>query len=95
MDTTEKIENELADCLKSISSTGLTNMDSQIIEKLNSISAAATGMGMDQGKKLTDNLSAVLKNFKEGKASEDSVALRITAMEFYLKKTQGSDTEEL
>jgi len=95
MDTTEKIDSELEACLKSIGSTGLANMDPQIIETLDKISAAAAGLGMDQGKKLTENLSAVLKNYKEGKSGEDSVALRITALEFYLKNTGGGDAEEL
>ena len=96
MDTIEKIHVELETCLKNIVSAGLGNLDPKNIEKLDAISAAATGLGMDQGKKLTDNLSAVLKLLKEGKSSEDSAGIRITALDFYLKHTEGSaSTEEI
>jgi len=96
METIEKIHSELEACLKSINAAGLGNLNPEDIEKLDKISAAAAGLGIDQGKKLTENLSAVLKNFKEGKSGEDSVAIRITALDFYLKNTQGgASTEEL
>jgi len=96
MDGTEKIHSELEACLKKINSAKLGSLDQAVIDTLDKISAGATGLGMDQGKKLIDNLSAVLKNFKEGKSNEDSVSLRLTAIEFYLKNTRGeASTEEI
>ena len=96
MDTAEKIHSELNDCLNNINSAGLGSFDPRNIETLDSICAAATGLGMDQGKKLIENLSTALKNFREGKTGEDSVSVRITALDFYLKNIQGGgSTEEL
>ena len=96
MDSAEKIHSELDACIKSINSAGLGKLDPQITEKLDKICAAAAGLGIDQGKKLAENLSTVLKSFKEGKSSEDSVAVRLTALEFYLNSTGGgAATEEL
>jgi hypothetical protein len=96
MDTEEKIHIELEACLNSINSGGIGNPDPHIIEKLDQISAAAAGLGMDQGKKLPENLSAVLKKFKEGQSGEESVAIRVTALDFYLQNTRSpAATEEL
>ena len=96
MDTVENLQKELNNCIKSINSAGLGSLDVKNIETLDKLSEAATILGMTQGKKLIDNLVTVLKAFKEGKSKEDSVSIRLTAMEFYLKNTQGGgSTEEL
>ena len=95
MDTVESLQKELENCINSINSAGLGSLDVKNIETLEKISAAAAGMGMNQGKKLVDNLSTVLKSFKEGKSPEESVSIRMTALDFYLKNTQGSATEDL
>ena len=95
MDTPEKIQSELEAYLKNMRTTGIGSIDMQSIDKLDKISDAAAGLGMMQGSKLVNNLSAVLKNFKEGKTGEDSVDIRVTALDFYLKNTQGGAAEEL
>jgi hypothetical protein len=95
MDTAENLQKELAGCVDGINAAGLGSLDLKAIEKLDTLSAAAAGLGMNQGKKLIDNLSAVLKSFKDGKSTEDSVTIRMTAMDFYLKNTQGDSLEEL
>jgi hypothetical protein len=69
-------------------------LDPQITDKLDKFSAAAGGLGMNSGKKLIDNLSAVLKSFKEGKSKEDSVQVRLTALDFYLQNIKGGGSEE-
>ena len=96
MDTVDNLQKELESCINSINSAGLGSLDSQNIDKLDKLSAAAAGFKMNQGKILIDNLSTVLKSFKEGKSTEDSVSIRLTAMDFYLKNTKSSgSTEEL
>jgi hypothetical protein len=95
MDTVEKVQKELEGCLGGINAGGPGAADVQLIEKLEQISVAAAGLGMNQGQKLIDNLSAALKSFKEGKAPEDSVKLRLTALDFYLQNTAGAAVEEL
>ena len=95
MNTAENIQKELEGCLDSINSDGLGNLNAQNIEKLDHISAAAAEQGMNQGKKLIDNFVTTLKSFKEGKSAEESVSVRLTALEFYLKNMKGAATEEL
>ncbi|MDR1929220.1 MAG: hypothetical protein LBQ44_01195 [Treponema sp.] len=58
-------------------------------------SAEAEKLGMKTAKQLLENLHTVLKNRKEGGASEGSVAIRLTALEFYVKKLQSGSTEDL
>jgi len=91
----ESFQKVLADCVSSIRSSGLNNLNAQLIDKLDNLSHSASELGMTQGKKLIENLSTVLKTFKEGKSGEDSVMLRIEALDFYLKNTNGAATEEL
>jgi hypothetical protein len=95
MDTVETLQKELEKCVNSINSTGPGSMDLQNIEKLDKMSIAAAELGMKQGKQLIDNLSAVIKSYKEGNSKEDSVSIRLTAIDFYLKNTLGGDIEEL
>jgi len=86
MDTVVKIHSRLRACLDSIDKSGLDNMDPAIIGELEQIYAVASSLGMEQGKKLAENLCDVLKSYKEGKAGEENVSVRITALDFYLKK---------
>ncbi|MDR1588117.1 MAG: hypothetical protein LBS57_11725 [Treponema sp.] len=95
MDTVENLQKELETCIGSINSAGLSSPDPQNTEKLDKMSAAAASLGMNQAKKLIDNLSTVLKSFKDGAAKEESVTVRLTALEFYLKNTAGGPTEDL
>ena len=96
MDTVEGVREELEKCIKKINSLGKSAFDDQMSEQLGKLSAAAVGVGMPAAQKLVDNLSGVLKLFKEGKSGEDSVSVRVTALEFYLKKiSSGAGEEEL
>ncbi|MDR2433451.1 MAG: hypothetical protein LBD47_02635 [Treponema sp.] len=88
MDTIEQLHRELEDCIDSITAAGLGNLNLQHIETLDTISAAAAALGMNQGKKLIDNFASVLRSFKEGKSPAESVSLRLTALNFYLKNTR-------
>ncbi len=87
---------DLETILSNISSSGFDKIDQSIIEKLEKISAEAGVLGMKTGKSLIDNLSGIIKSFKEGKSSIDSVSLRFTALEFYKKNLldQGAGNEE-
>jgi hypothetical protein len=94
MNTVEGLRGELEAYVAGINSTGLDGLDSQAIEKLDTFSTAADGLGMNTGKKLINNLSLVLKSFKEGKSKEDSVQIRLTALDFYLQNIKGGGGEE-
>ncbi|MDR0623568.1 MAG: hypothetical protein LBG10_03975 [Treponema sp.] len=94
MDSVDGLREELTSCLAQINDAGLGSLDLQIIEKIDKFAAAAGGLGMNSGKKLIENLSAVLKSFKEGKSQESSVQVRLTALDFYLRNIQGGGAEE-
>jgi hypothetical protein len=94
MNTVESLREELEGCVSHINSSGFGTLDPQITGKLEQFSAAAGGLGMNSGKKLIENLSTVLKSFKEGKSREESIQLRLTALDFYLQNIKGGGGEE-
>jgi hypothetical protein len=94
MDTVDSLRGELEACITTINAAGLTSLDPQNIEKLDKISAVAADLGMNSGKKLIDNLSAVLNSYREGKSREESVQVRLTALDFYLQNIKGGGGEE-
>jgi c-di-GMP-binding flagellar brake protein YcgR len=97
MDAIETIRGELEQLLSDISASGYANIDAGIMGRLDAVGAVAEKLGMKNGKKLIDNLTEVLKSFKEGKTEEKSVALRFTALEFYNSniKAEAGEVEEL
>jgi hypothetical protein len=94
MDSVDGLREELTSCLTRINNSGLGSLDPQIIEKLDEFAAAAGRLGMNSGKKLIENLSEVLKSFKDGKSQEGSVQVRLTALDFYLQNIKGGGGEE-
>ena len=78
MDTVENVCSEVEKILAEVSSKG---GDDAIKAKLEKLSAAAETLGMKSGKKLIDNLTTALNDGKTG----DSLAVRITALDFYNK----------
>jgi hypothetical protein len=94
MDTVESLREELEKCVSGINSAGLGNFDPQNTDKLEKFAAAAAGLGMNTGKKLVDNLTNVLKSFKDGGAGESSVTVRLTALDFYLQHIKSGGAEE-
>ena len=98
MGNTKQVCDDLETVLSSITSSGFDKVDPSIIEKLEKIGSEAGTLGMKTGKSLIDNLSGVLKSFKEGKSSVESISLRFTALEFYKKNivdNQGTENEEI
>ncbi|MDR1105532.1 MAG: hypothetical protein LBL44_04170 [Treponema sp.] len=93
--TVDGLRSELEGCISNITSAGLGNLDGGNIDKLEKLSGEAGGLDMKQGKKLIDNLVAVLKSLKDGSAKEDSVQIRLTAMDFYIKNIQDGAIEDL
>jgi hypothetical protein len=86
MDTIENVCKELEKIVADITAKGAANIDiAGCVENIDKISLAAESLGMKSGKKLVDNLSAVLKSFKDGKSEEGSVSVRVTALDFYIK----------
>jgi hypothetical protein len=90
MDSIENVCKEVEKVLGTINAKGIANIDEGVCGDLEKLSAAAETLGMKSGKKLIDNLSTVVKSFKEGKSEEGSVLLRITALDFYNKNVLNS-----
>ena len=98
MSNTKQVLDDLETVISNITSLGFDKVDPTTIEKLEKISSDAGALGMKTGKRLIDNLSSVLKSFKEGKSSVESISLRFTALEFYKKNivdNQGTENEEI
>ena len=81
MDTVENVCKEIEKSLTKINSTGVENIDEGTRAHLDKLSAAAETVGMKSGKRFIDNLLTALKEGKTG----DSLAVRITALDFYNK----------
>ena len=94
--TIEELKSELEKVISSITSSGFSNIDSGIVAKLDKYAISAGELGMKEGKHLIQNLSAVLKAIEEGKSKAESGTLRLTALDFYVKKLADSGhTEDL
>jgi hypothetical protein len=93
--TVEELRPELETIVSTLSSSGFGTIDPAIVEKLDIYSAAAGELGMKEGKHLLENLSAVMKAIKDGKSSAESGVIRLTALEFYVKKIAGDAIEDL
>ena len=94
--TIEELRTELKTIISSITSSGFENVDPVTIEKLDKLAAAAGESVMQEGKRLIENLSGVIKAIREGKSQAESGNVRLTALDFYLKNlTDSEKTEEL
>ena len=92
--TVEELRLELENIITSLNTSGFTAVEAAISEKLSKLSASAAELGMKQGKQLIDNLTGVIKAVQEGKSQADSGMIRLTALDFYVKKLSGSDSTE-
>ena len=85
MSSEKQLCQELDTILSDINASGLSKLTPVTMEKLGKISAEAAELGMKSGKGLIDNFIEVLKAFQAGKSNENSVSLRLTALDFYKK----------
>jgi hypothetical protein len=93
--TVEELRSELETIVSNLSSSGFETVDPGLVDKLDVYSTTAGGLGMKEGKHLLENLSTVMKAIKEGKSSPESGVIRLTALEFYVKKIAGGNIEDL
>jgi hypothetical protein len=92
--TFENLRTELGTIISSLTSSGFDNTDPEILEKINTIAAAADESGMKEVKRLLENLSGTVKAIQEGKSQAESGAVRLTALEFYLKNLPENENIE-
>jgi polyhydroxyalkanoate synthesis regulator phasin len=94
--TVEELRAELENIVPDITNLGFNNIDSGIVEKLNNCAVAAGELNMKEGKHLIENLLEAMNAIQEGKSKAESGSLRLTALDFYLKKHSDSgDVEDL
>jgi hypothetical protein len=92
--TIEELRTDLDNIISGLTSSGFKNIDSKILEKINSLIPAAGGSGMREVKRLLENLSVSIKAIQEGKSPIESGTVRLTALDFYLKNLPDSESIE-
>lgn len=92
--TVEELRVELDNIILSLTTSGFNNIDSGVIEKLDKFAAAADELEMKEGKRLIENLSKTMKAIQEGQSKAESGGVRLTALDFYVKKISDSGTVE-
>jgi hypothetical protein len=93
--TVEELRDKFATLLSGLPSSGFDAVPDGTISELTALGAAAAELSMANGKKLADNLVAVLGTRKSGKSTDDSVQIRLTALNFYITNLQSGSTEDL
>ena len=92
--TVEELRTELEKLISGLTSSGFDNIDSGILEKLDKFAVAAGELGMNEGKRMIENLIGAMKAIQEGKSKADSGTVRLTALNFYVKNLSGSENTE-
>jgi len=93
--TIEELRGKLETLIASLPSSGFDAVSDGALAELDGLVPAAAELGIKNGQKLIENLSTVLKARKQGSSTDDSVSVRLTALDFYVKKLQSGSTEEL
>jgi len=87
--TVEELRIELEKIVTGLSSSGFGSIDSGVVEKLDKFAVTAGELEMKEGKRLIENLTHVMKTIQEGKSKAESGTVRLTALDFYIKKLSG------
>jgi len=93
--TTEELYAKLDAINKGFPASGFDAVSDSVIADLSSCASEAGGLGMKSGKEVLDNLVAVLKARKSGEKADESVTIRLTALDFYIDKLRSGDTSDL
>ena len=92
--TVEELRAKLEKISSAITSSGFDKIDGEIMNELENAALVAGELDMKEGKRLIVNLFDTMKAIQEGKSSADSGNLRLTALDFYLKKHSDSGIVE-
>ena len=92
--TVEELKIELEKVVSGLTASGFESIDSGIVAKLDKFAVTAEELGMKEGKHLIRNLSGVMKAIEEGKSTAESGNIRLTALDFYVKKLSGGGNIE-
>ena len=92
--TVENLKEELEKLISNLTAKGFNTIDTGILEKLDTFAVAADELNMKEGKRLITNLSETIKAIRDGKSKAESGNVRLTALDFYINKQDGSGTVE-
>ena len=84
--TVEELKAVIENTISSLIDSGLEKFDPGMPDKITKLATLAGEAGMYEGKRLIDNLAAVMTAILEGKSTAESGKVRLTALEFYLEK---------
>ena len=93
--TIDELRVKLENLIAGLPGSDFDTVHDSAIAELNDYAAAASALGMAEGKKLIENLLTVFQARKQGTSTDDSVSIRLTAIDFYVKKLQSGSTEDL
>jgi hypothetical protein len=93
--TIEELCEKLVGLTASLPASDYDKTSDDVIAELDVYASAANNAGANEGKKLIENLASVLKTRKQGGSTDESVSIRLTALDFYVKKLQSGSTEDL
>jgi hypothetical protein len=93
--TIEELYAKLDTLIKGLPASGFDAVADNVIVDLKSCSGLATELGMKSGTVLINNLAEAINARKTSKNTDESVQLRLTALDFYVKKLQSGATEDL
>jgi hypothetical protein len=91
----EQFYQELGQVLADITTSGHANIEAGTIDKLGALSSTAANLKLNAGKQLIDNLSDSIKSQQAGNSGENSVSLRVMALDFYQQNTASGQEEAL
>ena len=93
--TIEEFKTKLDALLKGFPASGFDTVVASEIAELDNFYKEAGKLEMQSGKKLISNLIEALKTRRAGGNADESVQVRLTALEFYVQNLQNGSTEDL
>ena len=91
----EEFQAGLNTLVKGLPASGFDSVPDNTINELLKFADEADEAEMKSGKKLVSNLANALKTRKLGGNTDESVQVRLVALDFYLKNLQSGATEDL
>jgi len=89
----EEFRTKLDTIIKEFPISGFDTIPDSVIAALETCAGETEKLGMKAGKEVLENLIASLKTRKTGGNSDDSVLVRVTALEFYVQKLKDGTAE--
>jgi rRNA-processing protein FCF1 len=91
----EDFQSRLNALIGGLPDSGFDAVSDTILGELKKFEDEADTVGMKAGKKLVANLAEALRTRKSGGNTDESIQVRLIALDFYLKNLQAGTTEEL